>query len=233
MTMTLKEQNEKSKKEFNTFMHRLNVYHCANLTSEFLPQTFTKVNSSLVGTTSKLIPVNKLSVYQESEFVYTNPNKEKDKEENFNYKFNSLVSVNDKLIVELYKQDDYMKLFQNFNLYLRTLFSDQGKEEVIKLYLNKKITDSVYIYTMKCYELVERNTKLYNYFKTPNSENLFETTENFYYIRTKKNMSLKEDILLYISKFQTLLGIAGEFEFKEEIEKLKILYKAIEKIKKK
>ena len=134
------------------------------------------------------------------------------------------------LVQNLFEKCSYDKLFKTLELYLKSLFNGLGKEEVIKLFNSKKITDSVYLYTRKCYELIEKNLLSYQYFNSHNTENSLETTENFYFIRNKGRYSVKADLLLFINKLDCLLNIVDPEFFKEEIGKLKELFKSVDDV---
>lgn len=219
----------KPKEQENT--KEVQKYHYSNITSEFLPNSFYALNCAAIQSSSRLTSTNNLSTYQEKECIYSNPNLTNLNEKDFNYNFNALIQLNTELILEAWTQCNYEKLFQLFKLYLKSFFNGKEKEEIKNLFWNKKITDSIYIYSMKCYEVIEKNMKSYNYSKDYNNENLFETTENFYFVKSRPRYTVKEDTLLFLSKFQTLLTIAGEFIFKDEIEKIKQVYRAIDQQK--
>ena len=99
-----------------------------------------------------------------------------------------------------------------------------NKEKIKQLFYNQQITDSVYIYTMKCYELIDNNLKLYNYVKEKNIDNMFDTTETFFKIKIKTNPVIREDALCLLSKYQMLLSIADPLVFDKEITMLKDIY---------
>ena len=83
---------------------------------------------------------------------------------------------------------------------------------------------------MKCFELIEANKKPYSYSKSKNLDNMIDNTEHFYHIKEIKNENIKEDILLLIVKFQSVLQVVNEFLFMECINDLKEVYDEVEKI---
>ena len=170
--------------------------------------------------------MSNLTCEQEGEVVYSNPNHPLafKKAKKFDYKFNSLIELNKKKIISYLENDKYSELFSLFQIYLRGLFNRADKEKIKELFYNQQITDSVYIYTMKCYELIDNNLKLYNYVKEKNIDNMFDTTETFFKIKIKTNPVIREDALCLLSKYQMLLSIADPLVFDKEITMLKDIY---------
>ena len=82
---------------------------------------------------------------------------------------------------------------------------------------------------MKCFEIIETNQKQYNYSKSKNLDTMIDNTEHFYHIKEVKNDNIREDILLLIVKFQSVLEVVDAFLFKECILDLKEVYEETEK----
>ena len=125
--MSYKSKDKIRNKNDEITKERINIYHSANLTSEFLPNQYYKANASAISVKSKLRKMNNLLKSQESEFIFTNPLDYNYKEKKFNYNFNRLVKVDNDLILTLVKDDNYQEIFLLLKSYLRTLFNDNEK----------------------------------------------------------------------------------------------------------
>ena len=211
---------------------RINVYHAAWINSEFLPNEFNSIGNRHLRKiqTNQLCPMKNLPTENESEYIYTNPNHSKSSEK-FEFSYNTLININQEKISNYFKLDKYIEFFSLFQLYLEDLFNGLKQPKIKELFYNQKISDSVYIYAMKCFELIEKNKKNYTYTKEKNKDNYLDTTENSYNIKVTMNTSCKEDALLLLSKFQMLLGIADKVIFAEDITMLKDLYSELSRYK--
>ena len=212
-----------------SYRHKIKVYHATDLHSVFLPKEINSIGLThlkVIDPSQKISRMSNLTCEQEGEVVYSNPNHPLafKKAKKFDYKFNSLIELNKKKIISYLENDKYSELFSLFQIYLRGLFNGADKEKIKELFYNQQITDSVYIYTMKCYELIDNNLKLYNYVKEKNIDNMFDTTETFFKIKIKTNPVIREDALCLLSKYQMLLSIADPLVFDKEITMLKDIY---------
>ena len=211
------------------FEHKLNIYHATGLHSAFLPKEINSIGRThlkIIDPSEKLSPMSNLTCEQESEIIYSNPNHplRNKRAKKFDFKFNTLININKEKIETYLENDKYTELFPLFQIYLKEVFNGLDKEKVKELFYTQQITDSVYIYAMKCYDLINSNLKSYNYIKEKNTDNILDTTETFYKIKLKHNPVIKEDALCLISEYQMLLSIADKTLFEKEITILKNIY---------
>ena len=216
----------------------VNLYHITGINSEFLPEEFAALRTNHLNilvdkaTSNKVQKIDKLSIERENEYIYTNPNHpgKKGRKLKYDFKYNIILHINKKKIIHFIQEEYYDKFFDLIHTYLSYVFNGSNKDQVKKLYNDKQITDSVYIFSMKCFELIEANKKPYSYSKSKNLDTMIDNTEHFYHIKEIKNENIKEDILLLIVKFQSVLQVVNEFLFMECINDLKEVYDEVEKI---
>ena len=211
----------------------INLYHVTGINSEFVPEEFQKIhinrlNIKVDPLSNKISKGKNLSIQNESEFVYIYPNTvENANIKNSKLKFNTIVKLNKNKILNYFRTENYVEIFNLFKIYVISLFNGLNKEQIKKLYLNQKITDSIYLYAIKILEIIDNNEKKYSYIKSCNIDNALETTENFYKIKEVKNYNVKEDALLILIKFQSLLKVIDENIYKDEIEEIKNIYEKV------
>ena len=211
----------------------INLYHVTGINSEFVPEEFQKIhinrlNIKVDPLSNKISKGKNLSIQNESEFVYIYPNTvENANIKNSKLKFNTIVKLNKNKILNYFSTENYVEIFNLFKIYVISLFNGLNKEQIKKLYLNQKITDSIYLYAIKILEIIDNNEKKYSYIKSCNIDNALEITENFYKIKEVKNYNTKEDALLILIKFQSLLKVIDENIYKDEIEEIKNIYEKV------
>ena len=215
----------------------VSLYHATGINSEFLPEEFAALRTNHLrilvdkALSNKVQKIDKLSTDKESEFLYTNPNHpgRKGKKAKYDFKYNTILHINKKKLIYYIHEEYYYKFFDLIYTYLSYVFNGLNKEQVKQLYIDRQITDSVYIFSMKCFEIIETNQKQYNYSKSKNLDTMIDNTEHFYHIKEVKNDNIREDILLLIVKFQSVLEVVDAFLFKECILDLKEVYEETEK----
>jgi hypothetical protein len=191
-----------------------------------------KVNKHIIKT-NQLKPIGNLTCEQENEYMFSNSYKTKlhksssqpQINRNKSFHYNNLIHINKKKLMVYFLNQKYSKIFALFQIYLTNLFNGKHKEDIKELYDKHLINDSVYLYTMKCYELIDNNIKCYVYSKAKNIDNCLDTTENYFYIKQLNNNSVKEDLFMLLAKFQLLLLMIDKKVFKKEIENVSNLYK--------
>ena len=210
----------------------INLYHFTGINCEFVPEEFQKIHVNRLNIqvnpfSNKILRGKNLSTINESEFVYIDPNINKKNLKERTFKYNTIIKLNKKKVLKYFESENYTEFFNLFKLYLISLFNGLNKEQIKKLYKNRQITDSVYLFAIKIFDIIDNNEKKYSYIKVTNPDNVFETTENFYKIKEVKNYTIKEDAMLIIIKFHSLLKVIDENVYKEEIEELNNIYEKI------
>ena len=216
----------------------VNLYNIKGINGKFIPEEFAALRTNQLkikvdkSTSKKIQKINKLSREVENEFIFTNPNHpgKSGQKEKYDFKYNTIIHINKKKIKYYIEEEYYDKFLNLIYSYLSNLFNGLNKDQVRKLYIDRQITDSVYIFSMKCFELIEENKKQYNYSKSKNLDTMIDNTEHYYHIRELSNKEIKEDCLLLVLKFQNVLEAIDQNLFKENINDLKEIYKEIEKL---
>lgn len=214
----------------------LKTSHIAEINSQLLPKIFYQIPQLSFLTNSKIGSLPNLTREQENEIIYTNPTLERkikseslsshqQKGNKYNYQYNTMIQLNSKKIYSYFENQQYSDFFQLVNIYISSLFNGATKEQIMQLYNKQQITDSVYIFAMKCLDIIESNTKSYKYIKSSNSDNLLSATESFYKIILCYNSHLKDHSLLLLTKFQVLLGVIDKVAYKNEMKEIENIFK--------
>ena len=216
------------------------LFHEINLEKEVIPSNYElfHTNNNNVKQDNIIHPIFKstgnISRTQESQFIYTNPNKEyymipnKNKiikaEEKYKFKFNNIINIEKSKIMTYFLCNNFEELFSLFELYITNLFNGVNIELIPGLFKRELITDSVYINVMKCIEIINENKQLYKRIFLRNTNNRLETTEIFCKVEEVDHTNAKDDALLLILKYIDLLKAIDEKIFFKEINKLNDIF---------
>ena len=169
---------------------------------------------------SRLKSTENISTFQENQFIYTNPNKNKKVGQKYKFKFNLIINIDKNMLMDYFSSKKYQKLFDLLELYIVYLFNGIKLEEISNLFKKELITDAIYVNFMKCALLIKKNKKLYKQIYLRNTNNILDSTEIISKFEEYKDKKEKDDALFLLEKFIDLLKSIDENLYGKEIEKL-------------